>query len=261
MPIKADTKRTLREFTVALGYTILSDDAEENHEKWELECPTCEDSFHIRVDSIKQYCYNGKCIVCPQCKHKTKIEKFEEANNVTRGFESVTCNDCTLHYHYKGDFFRPFHCYCKLAGRRQDAALYRELAPFYNPSFLSKERVYVGNHRCDIAINTEEVAEDEDGDDYLRDIVIYIEVDDAGHFSGQRAERDKELVASFLENRRDYQFLLRIDASLVTEDGVAALAERINEWRPEKPVTLAYSGERFRYHRLELDEEDFELLP
>ena len=247
MPIKPATKSALEAFVGDQGFTLINSDALENKQDWIIQCTDCDMDFPLRVDSVKQCCYNNKKLVCPGCKHAVKLANFQKANNMTIHRNVIICNDCELKYRYHGDYLRPFHCYCRLAGRRQDAALYRELAQWHLPMNLAKEWVYTGSHRCDLVI-------------YRDDTAIFVEVDDQGHFFGQRAQKDRGFVADFIENRKDNEFLLRIDARLVTDD-LESLVTRILDWEPQKPVTLAHSGTRFRYHYLNLEDEDFELLP
>jgi uncharacterized protein YbaR (Trm112 family) len=85
MPIKPATKTALENYVTEKNFTIVDSTADENSGTWSLTCPTCQCDFHLRVDSIKHYCYNNKKIVCPECKHRIKIANFEQANNVTCG--------------------------------------------------------------------------------------------------------------------------------------------------------------------------------
>ena len=248
MPIKPATKEALEAFVDDQGFTLTNSDALENKQEWVIRCPDCDMDFPLRVDSVKQCCYNNKKLVCPGCKHAVKLANFRQANNVTLQQPNVvTCNACQLSYRYSGNYFRPFHCYCGLSGRQHDAALFRGLSPHHDHGNLAKELVYTGSHRCDLVI-------------YRDDTTIFVEVDDQGHFFGQRAQKDRGFVADFIENRKDNEFLLRIDARLVTDD-LETLVTRIRDWKPQKPVTLAHSGTRFRYHYLNLEDENFELLP
>lgn len=249
MPIKQSTRQTLENHIDQYpGFNLIDSTENNDSGEWVLECLTCDEEFKSKVYSLKNSLYNGKPIVCPQCKHNTKIQKFEEDNDLKCGDGYVTCNPCFATYRYNGNYLRPFLCYCRLTKRKDDGILYSHLDHLSQVGTMSKEVPYIGQHRCDIVIYRP------DGD------IIYIEVDGQEHFTKRGSAKDNEFIEKFLENREENEYLLRVDARLIVEEQ-SQLARRIFDWIPAKPVTLAFSGDVNPFHKLELYEDEWENLP
>lgn len=249
MPIKNTTRQALENFIDQYPGVNLVDATENNDSgEWILSCDACGEEFTTRVYSLKNSLYNGKPIVCPTCKHNLKIQNFEGDNGIKCHDGYVICNSCSATYRYNGDFLKPFLCYCRLKHRKQDGILYNYLDHLSEVGSMNKEVPYIGQHRCDIVIYRP------DGD------IIYIEVDGLDHFTRRGVAKDNEFIDRFLENREDHEFLLRVDARAIVDE-LSLLAERIFDWIPDKPVTLAFSGDVNPFVKLELYENEYDFLP
>jgi hypothetical protein len=144
--------------------------------------------------------------------------------------------------------YQVFRCYCKLSKRVKDSILYTKLEQKYQAGVMSKEVPYIGKHRCDMVIYHP------DGD------IIYIEVDDSEHFTLRGSTKDNIFHEKFLENRKENEFLLRIDSRIIEEKS-NILARRIYNWIPQKPITFAFLVGKNPFGKIELYEDEFEFLP
>jgi DNA-directed RNA polymerase subunit RPC12/RpoP len=87
MPIKQSTRQALENHIDQYpGFNLIDSTENNDSGKWTLECLTCTAEFKSKIFSLKNSLYNGKPIVCPKCKLNTKIEKFEEANDLKHVF-------------------------------------------------------------------------------------------------------------------------------------------------------------------------------
>ena len=155
MPITQATVNKLTTFITDSGFTIVDSTGVENEHQWSLTCP-CDHPVSIRIDSLKQSRIADKEPVCPECKEIRKKNRFADISKVTLIDDRIVqCNDCELTYHYQGDYHTQFNCYCKLTRRKQEHELYKALHEFF-PQQMGKEVVYVDNHKCDIAIFTDD---------------------------------------------------------------------------------------------------------
>ena len=209
MPIQATTKATLTAFAEAQGFDILDSTAAQNKQCWTLACNNEHDSFEIRIDALKQHQRKGSNIVCPSCKHDSKIEKFCERSNAMLHITHednylVECRDCALTYLYSGNFYHPFHCFCHLRTRVQEHAFYKVLHDHF-PGKLAREVRYVDNHKADIAL-------------FLEDKTVFVEIDEIGHLYSPKKEEDEVFEAHFEEQREEHEFLYRIDDRLIMND-------------------------------------------
>ena len=221
MPITQSTLATLKTFVESQSYTIVDNTSKSHSGYWTLACThnADHDNFPVRLTTLKQHCRQGSNIVCPGCKHDTKIEKFCTASKMvlhsTPELNLLECQDCELTYRYTGNFYRPFPCFCKLRKRVWERAFYEALHEHF-PNQLAREVVYAGKHKADIAL-------------YLDDITVFIEIDEIGHRYTPKKERDEVFQESFLAEREENQYLYRIDDQLVKDDLDETLADFL-EW-------------------------------
>jgi hypothetical protein len=114
----------------------------------------------------------------------------------------IECEECLREYWYHKLDASYFVCFCQLKTKQKEAAIYDELC---DAGHTVLREVYFGknrsSHKCDMMVV--------DGE---RE--IFIEVDGPEHYSAVKRAADKTFHDLFLKNRKNTQFLVRIDDRL-----------------------------------------------
>lgn len=118
----------------------------------------------------------------------------------------VECEDCRAAYwHHKleSDYLV---CFCKLKTKKDEASIYRKLwvsgYTVLRETYFAKEQ---SSHKCDLLVIS-------------GDREIFIEVDGIEHRTTFKKDADAEFHHTFMENREDNQFLVRITNTATEQD-------------------------------------------
>ena len=208
MPIR---QSTIQRFTQAFQNFNVSSE----NNKVVLECKDCHYPQHLEVRLLTRRITNGFKTVCTSfpCSPVNVTGNFENL-----GFRNIECRDCGLVY-ILNKKVRYFECYCKLKAKQTEHHLYKEL---FNNGFqrLSKESYWdrrFTNHKCDILVRHE-------------GRFFFIEVDDASHDNNVARERDRVFNETFLANRLEDEYLIRVTAArLDNPDYIDDIIQKIRD--------------------------------
>ena len=180
-----------------------------------LECKECHHPQHLEVRLLTRRITEGFKTVCPAipCLPVNVTGNFQNL-----GWRNIECRDCGLIYHLNKKV-RYFECYCKLKAKQTEHHLYKELINHGFPK-LSRESYwnrFLTNHKCDILVHG-------------RGKYFYIEVDDASHDNTAARERDRVFNETFLANRLEDEYLIRVSAArLDNPDYIDDIIQKIRD--------------------------------
>ena len=254
--IKPQNKDELISYLESKGHNVAWCEGSRYTDDWLIYCSRCNSENNIKINSLVQTKRLGKDIVCKQCKFYNKMESFMERNGFTYlllddSKESlITCKDCCLEYHYTGEYFDDYKCYCKLKIKQDERELYEQLQDLFPDAFMTKEHLYHHGHKVDIKLE-------------LGRKTFLIEVDDENHFAkNHRASiEDKKVMKTFLDENAENVFFVRIPTKAVYyQETLDILEDFIQTVENDNAKILLFRTDvKNRYHFLDIPEGYYEI--
>ena len=253
MSLKTKTKQSLIAYiTDELGHYIHDHESSNIIDFWKIECKECNEPNEIRINSLTQMQRNKVDIVCTNCKHLKKVDKFLNKNAMTfvESYQDkdalIECSDCALQYYYNGDYFDHYRCYCKLKIKKDEHIIYKHLHDKYPLACITKEYLYHDKHKIDIMLMTD-------------DKTFLIEIDDEAHFSDNGSRpTDIHVMNEFLRRNENNVFFVRIPTKAVnSEDTLFILDDFIETVQNNNPRILLFQAglvNRYRFHGIPEDD-------
>ena len=159
-------------------------------EKISILCLVCENESDKRIDNVLENINKGTKIVCRFCKENQRVERVLKRCELKFDLwgERLKCKLCKRQY--DNDLLNNFKCYCKMKTRKQEKFWYDV---FYD-LFADKCNIYkeysvdeCSNKNYDIFCA-------------FKDLNVFIEVDDNGHFTNSKTKDNDFLWTNFILN-------------------------------------------------------------
>lgn len=172
-------------------------------------CLECREETVFTAQTLNRLAKLGKS---PECKSIVCAPPMPKGpwvhidTDLVNGRLLIECEHCfTQYYHYKLDTDYLF-CFCKLKTKKDEASIYKNL---WDVGYTVLREAYFDkvktSHKCDLLVIS-------------GDREVFIEVDGIEHRTTFKKDADSEFHRTFMENRGDNQFLVRINNTLAPND-------------------------------------------